>query len=763
MLHRSNASSAKAGELQSRLDITTRDDKKFSVLLQDATRCIQVMQIIQQRCLPAASKPGERPEQQQAAPPSNESVDLLGLDSFKWEGAQTGLDDAALTIGSSPLRTSSRRLASKRPAKPKLMVNIRRDSAVGGGCLAEQRSKENRSGVINRLPPPLAASAPATEVNLIEFDDEPVTPQYCSPTKRVKLTREQDDCVGSSAGVLDTLLQMTTPVAPAAPVAPSVAPVAPPAPCASEVSAVLPDGLKKYASMLKTGVPLPAVRQKMAMEGVSAADMRRMEALLAAQPVVPAPAPAPAPLTPQKRQLQAHSPMKPAADCSIPTHLKKYQLMSKSGVPRPAVMQKMALEGRTSAEISLVFSPADGGKAGKEGETPAALKKFQTMLKSGIPPGAVTHKMTMEGVSAADQALVLGAQQPPAPAARGVATPLPSTGPQLLGLHWEPIAETNASLSTSMWGNIMADTETPEQHCLQEKEFDSLSSMFSRKATPASVKGGAASACENKAASKAKNKMPTTIDMSRSTNISIGMSSFKQKKLTTEAIVRAINLLDTSVLNHEDLCRLFEILPSESEVKTFSGKVSAAGIEGFHDTEKWLHRLASVERCREKVHAMIFMTSFSVSAAATSKDLQALVTFTQLVVACTSLREVMKCILAIGNSLNQGTYKGSARGFRLGSLLKLQQTKSTDGKSTVMDYLIQVRSFKDFQMCFTLLSDLSCCPHFFILPPTATTTHAGTALQVHHGRHECGQRVVSQRRAVRRGYGKKHQHHRCVF
>ena len=160
--------------------------------------------------------------------------------------------------------------------------------------------------------------------------------------------------------------------------------------------------------------------------------------------------------------------------------------------------------------------------------------------------------------------------------------------------------------------------------------------------------------------------------------------------MTAASIVQAISHLDTSVLNHEDLSRLIEILPSDSEKKIFSGKISAARLEGFHDTEKWLHQLSTIGNCKEKVDAMLFMTSYAQNSEATSKDLQSLVHFTELVVSSAALKEVMKCILAIGNSLNQGTYKGAAKGFRLGSLLKLHQTKSTDGKSTVMDYLIQV-------------------------------------------------------------------------
>lgn len=62
-----------------------------------------------------------------------------------------------------------------------------------------------------------------------------------------------------------------------------------------------------------------------------------------------------------------------------------------------------------------------------------------------------------------------------------------------------------------------------------------------------------------------------------------------------------------------------------------------------------------------------------------------------LVLGSVGLKEAMKSILTIGNALNTGTRNGNARGFRLNSLMKLSETKSTDGTSTtVMQYLIQV-------------------------------------------------------------------------
>lgn len=50
----------------------------------------------------------------------------------------------------------------------------------------------------------------------------------------------------------------------------------------------------------------------------------------------------------------------------------------------------------------------------------------------------------------------------------------------------------------------------------------------------------------------------------------------------------------------------------------------------------------------------------------------------------------MKNVLAIGNAMNDGTWKGGAVGFKLSSLMRLSQTKSSDGSSTVLDYLVKV-------------------------------------------------------------------------
>lgn len=85
-------------------------------------------------------------------------------------------------------------------------------------------------------------------------------------------------------------------------------------------------------------------------------------------------------------------------------------------------------------------------------------------------------------------------------------------------------------------------------------------------------------------------------------------------------------------------------------------------------------------------------------------------TYTDALKQSTGLKEVMKSVLAIGNAMNgvasapyntrSSVASGEIKAFKLSSLLKLSQTKSTDGSATVMDYLLQVHDV-------TCLSDIS--------------------------------------------------------
>ncbi|KAJ4907899.1 hypothetical protein Rs2_11557 [Raphanus sativus] len=60
------------------------------------------------------------------------------------------------------------------------------------------------------------------------------------------------------------------------------------------------------------------------------------------------------------------------------------------------------------------------------------------------------------------------------------------------------------------------------------------------------------------------------------------------------------------------------------------------------------------------------------------------------------LKEIMKKILYLGNTLNQGTARGAAVGFKLDSLSKLSDIHAANRKMTLMHYLCKGSDLLDF-------------------------------------------------------------------
>jgi len=69
--------------------------------------------------------------------------------------------------------------------------------------------------------------------------------------------------------------------------------------------------------------------------------------------------------------------------------------------------------------------------------------------------------------------------------------------------------------------------------------------------------------------------------------------------------------------------------------------------------------------------------------------------FGTLEAACADLRssklfmKLLDAVLKTGNRMNDGTNRGEARAFKLDTLLKLADIKSTDGKTTVLHFVVQ--------------------------------------------------------------------------
>merc|ERR1712023_44945 len=58
----------------------------------------------------------------------------------------------------------------------------------------------------------------------------------------------------------------------------------------------------------------------------------------------------------------------------------------------------------------------------------------------------------------------------------------------------------------------------------------------------------------------------------------------------------------------------------------------------------------------------------------------------------------VKIVLALGNFMNGRTARGGAYGFKLSTLTKLSDTKTTDNKKTLMQWIVEVLDRKEPDM-----------------------------------------------------------------
>ncbi|KAJ0536344.1 putative formin, FH2 domain-containing protein [Helianthus annuus] len=110
--------------------------------------------------------------------------------------------------------------------------------------------------------------------------------------------------------------------------------------------------------------------------------------------------------------------------------------------------------------------------------------------------------------------------------------------------------------------------------------------------------------------------------------------------------------------------------------------------------EQFFLELMKVPRVESKLRVFLFKIQFNTQLSEFKKSLNTVNSACDEVRTSVKLKEIMKRILYLGNTLNQGTARGSAVGFKLDSLLKLTDTRASNSKMTLMHYLCKVLASK---------------------------------------------------------------------
>ena len=174
------------------------------------------------------------------------------------------------------------------------------------------------------------------------------------------------------------------------------------------------------------------------------------------------------------------------------------------------------------------------------------------------------------------------------------------------------------------------------------------------------------------------------VDQRRGQSIGIMLSRFKTP---LETVARGVERMDARLLGADEVMALRAYLPNDDEVsalKAYTGDPALLGAP-----ELYLMRMMAIPLVSHRLDSFHFLLTFDQRVTSLRKAVSTVSSACDRILSSKHLRAVLAIVLEVGNSLNNGTFAGAAKGFRLASLHKLQDIKSTDGKTTLQAYLVK--------------------------------------------------------------------------
>ncbi|CAI9773458.1 unnamed protein product [Fraxinus pennsylvanica] len=330
-----------------------------------------------------------------------------------------------------------------------------------------------------------------------------------------------------------------------------------------------------------------------------------------------------------------------------------------------------------------------------------------------------------------------GGPPPPPPIPSGIKTgprppPLPPTGgppprPPSIGskpLRPSPLGQNHPSTATStdgeaagskaklkpfFWDKVLANPD----HSMVWHQIKSGSFQFNEEMIETLFGYTPVEKNKNVFKKESSSQDPSThyiqiIDSKKSQNLSILL---KALNVTTEEVCDALR--EGNELPSELIQNLLKMAPTSDEelkLRLYSGELSQLG-----PADRFLKVLVDIPFAFKRLESLLFMCTLQEDTAMVKES------FAILEAACTELRKsrlflkLLEAVLKTGNRMNDGTFRGGAQAFKLDTLLKLSDVKGTDGKTTLLHFVVQeiirsegvraARAAKQSQITSSLKSD----------------------------------------------------------
>ncbi|XP_067335191.1 disheveled-associated activator of morphogenesis 2 isoform X5 [Channa argus] len=202
-----------------------------------------------------------------------------------------------------------------------------------------------------------------------------------------------------------------------------------------------------------------------------------------------------------------------------------------------------------------------------------------------------------------------------------------------------------------------------------------------------------------------KVKELSVIDGRRAQNCVILLSKLK---MSNEEIKRAILEMDErEELAKDMLEQLLKFVPEKSDIDLLEEHKHE--LERMARADRFLFEMSRIDHYQQRLQALFFKKKFAERLAETKPKVEAILNASKEVVRSKRLTQILEVVLAFGNFMNKGQ-RGNAYGFKISSLNKIADTKSSiDRNITMLHYLIMIFE-KNYPDALHILEDLSSVP-----------------------------------------------------
>ncbi|SPQ99930.1 unnamed protein product (mitochondrion) [Plasmodiophora brassicae] len=273
---------------------------------------------------------------------------------------------------------------------------------------------------------------------------------------------------------------------------------------------------------------------------------------------------------------------------------------------------------------------------------------------------------------------------PPPPGAPAIGPPRPM-GPQptkpvikpkhkMRALHWkriiiDPSDKESGQATSSLWSSLR----------LPSLDFDDFADHFGQ-----NVSQNAASALKQaKNPTVKKNAKIRVLSAKRSNAVAIMISQLPEFSVIKTAIIQ----MDQKALTVDMVDAILGHLPTKEELDEIKNVPDASKLE---KPETYLLVMSSIPHLTERLRCWLFALSFGDQVKTASRPLE------EVIEACTTLRssdnlkQVLAAILSFGNYMNGGTNRGQADAFNLDVLNRLENSKSANSSTNLLQYIAKV-------------------------------------------------------------------------